>query len=111
MPPALIKLLSQTVPVTLSDGFPLVAVWPTVSEFVQVTVSPGEMFNTCGLKQFVAVHVPFVVLAPLLIVTGAFAAKACGAIPRIATRVRTPNSVPIGLDFIVVCDPLTVIKI
>ena len=79
MPPALIKLLSQTVPVVLSEGFPLVAVCPTVSAFVQVIVSPTLMLTEFGLKQVVAEQVPLVKLAPLLIVTWALAAKACGA--------------------------------
>ncbi len=67
--PAAIKLLSKTIPVRLSLGFPLVAVWPTVSSFIQVTVPPTFMFTTCGLKQLVGEHVPFVFAAPLLIVT------------------------------------------
>jgi len=39
--------------------------------------------------------------APLAVVTSTVAAKADGAIAVIATRAKTPNSAPVGFDFIV----------
>jgi hypothetical protein len=76
-------------------------VWLTLSLFCHVTVVPGATWVTSGLKQLLACEQFGLAPAPAEMFTFVpESAKADGAIARIATRVKTPNTAPIGFDII-----------
>lgn len=81
--------LENKTPAWLPYGSPSVRLWATLSLFVQVTVSPGEMFTMLGLKHVLVCSQFCPEPEPGVIVTWTVAAKAEGIVEKIPkTRTR-----------------------